>query len=441
MTGFIRTVFFPVLALVVFLSFSPLLSAQAPPVPDTATARLREVHADGQKFLTEAQIAAITGLQPGTQVGRADLQSGADNLMQSGLFAKVSYTFKTAEGVTVTYHVEESLRVPVYFDNIPWFADSELNDAIAKKLPFYNGTLPDGGNAVDQATAAINELLASRGLQGTLTHQLLANPLGDGNVQSFHIEGAALQISKLEFGDPSLAGSKTVQQHLSEVVGKPYSRMTIDLFLTEQIRPIYQQLGFLRAKLGPPEVRLTGKPTGKLPDQIPVFIPIIPGSVYRWKSTQWSGNSIVSTITLDNLMGLKSGDTANGMEVEAAWDRVREEYGHHGFLDAKVDAETLLDDETHTVSYKVTIQEGVPYKFERLVITGISPAAERRILQVWTMLAGDVFDKAKYEDFLTKLQVHPAQIFGDLPLHYDTVGHWLQTDTSKSTVDVLLDFK
>jgi outer membrane protein assembly factor BamA len=408
---------------------------------DTGTARLREVRVDGEKVLTESQIVVITTLKPGANVGRADLQSGADKLVASGLFSKVSYNFKTTEGVTVTYHVEESPRVPAYFDNIPWFADSELNDAIRTQLPFYDGSLPEGGAVVDQAAVAISALIATRGLQVTLDHQLLANPLGDGNIQSFHIEGAALQISKLEFSDPSLMGSKVVQQHLAEVLGKPYSRLTIDTFLTEQIRPIYQQLGFLRAKLGPPEVRLTGKPTDKLPDQIPVFVPIVPGSVYRWKATQWSGNSLVSTITLDSLMEMKSGDVADGMKLEAAWDRAREEYGRHGYLDAKVDAETQFDEAAHTVSYKVNIQEGVAYKFEKLIITGISPAGERRILQAWPMVAGDIFDKAKYEDILTKLQVHPAQIFGDLPLHYENVGHWLQTEPASSTVNVLLDFK
>jgi len=28
-----------------------------------------------------------------------------------------------------------------------------------------------------------------------------------------------------------------------------------------------------------------------------------------------------------------------------------------------------------------------------------------------------------------------------LPVHYDTVGHWLRTDAEKHSVDVLLDFK
>jgi len=41
--------------------------------------------------------------------------------------------------------------------------------------------------------------------------------------------------------------------------------MTIDLFLSEAIKPIYLQQGFLRAKLGPPEVRLTGDPNQSCP--------------------------------------------------------------------------------------------------------------------------------------------------------------------------------
>jgi hypothetical protein len=52
-----------------------------------------------------------------------------------------------------------------------------------------------------------------------------------------------------------------------------------------------------------------------------------------------------------------------------------------------------------------------------------------------------LFDKAKYEEFLTKLQAHSTEIFKDLPIHYDEVGHWLQPDEAKGTVDVLLDFK
>ena len=410
--------------------------------PDSTTAPLHEVHADGGKLLTEAQVISLAALQPGSQIGKGDLQAAADRLVQTGLFAKVSFSFQTrANGVSVTYHLEESPRIPAYFDNIPWYADSELAEAIRKRLPFFDGTLPEAGAAVDQAGEAVKELLSSRGLQVSLEHQVIANPIGEGNVQAIRIEGAALQIAKLEFSDASLLTSKAIQQHLSEILGKPYSRMTIDLFLTEAIRPIYLQQGYLRARLGPPEVRLTGNPNQKLPDQIPVYVPVVPGAVYHWKEVHWIGNTLLSEFTLNALLAEKRGDVADGMRIEAAWDRIREEYGHRGYLDATTDPVATYDEPSGTVSFSVKIQEGSQYHFGKMVLTGLSPAGERKLHAAWPIASGDVFDKAKFEEILTKLQSHQEQIFGELPLHYETVGHWLQTDPGKSTVDVLLDFK
>ena len=425
--------------LLVLLPAGFLSAAQA---PDAAAAPLREVHADGEKLLTEAQVITITGLVTGAQIARNDLQAAADRLVKSGLFSKVSYNFQTrVAGVLVSYHVEESPRIPVYFDNIPWFADSALGDAIRNKLPFFDGTLPEAGAAVDQAAEAVKEFLSSRGLQASLEHTVIANPNGEGNLQEFRIEGAALQIAKLEFSDPSLLASKAVQQHLSEILGKPYSRLTIDLFLSEAIKPIYAQRGFLRVKLGPPEARLTGDPNQKLPSKIPVYVPVTTGEVYRWKEIHWTGNTLVSEFTLNGLLGIKRGGIADGMQVEAGWDRVREEYAHRGYLEAKLDPAPAYDEPARTVSYSVSIQEGPQYRFGKMILTGISPAAERKLSAAWPIAAGEVFDKSQFEELLAKLQTHQEQVFGELPVHYENVGHWLQTDAAKGTVDVLLDFK
>jgi outer membrane protein assembly factor BamA len=429
---------FAFLLLILLVSCPHRASAQA---QDNATTSLREVRVDGQRHLSEAQIAALTGLVAGSQVGRSDLQAAADKLVQTGLFAKVSYNFETRTGVVVTYHVQESPRIPAYFDNIPWFADSELEDAIRKKLPFFDGTLPEAGGTVDQAADAVKELIASHGLQVTLEHQVIASPTGEGTIQMFKVEGPALRIEKIEFSDASLLVSKAVQQHLTEIIGKPYSRMAIDLFLTEAIRPIYLAKGCLHPKLGPPEIHLTGNPNQKLPEQVPVFVPIDPGPVYHWKEVHWTGNATVSEFTLNGNVGLKPGDVADGMKIEAGWDRVREEFGHHGYLDAKVDPVPAFDESAHTVSYTVSIHEGPQYRFGKMVLTGLSPGAEKKLHAAWPIPQGEIFDKTKYEEVLIKLKLHQEQIFGELPLHYEEVGHWLQPDQSAGTVDVLLDFK
>jgi outer membrane protein assembly factor BamA len=434
-----RAIASAVLGTVLLASAGVRVVAQNAAIP---TAPLREIHADGLKSLPESQVAAFSGLTIGGQTGKDDMQAAADKLVQSGLFAKVRYNYQSRiDGLIVTFHVEEAQRMPVYFDNLPWFADSELNEAIKAKLPIYDGTLPGRGAVVDTAAEAVSEFLAAHGLQAAIQHEVVVSPIGDGSVQQFRIEGASLRIARVEFSDAALNRSHTIQQALEEVVGKPYSRTTIDLFLVEQVRPIFQQKGQLRAKLGPPEVRLTGNPNQKLPEQIPVYIPVNSGSVYHWKGAEWSGNSVVASDALSQALPLKPGDVADGMAIEDGWEKARDEYGHRGYLQMKIDPAPAYDDQAHTVAYKVRIEEGQPYRFGKMVLTGLSPTAEKRLRESWPIPPGELFDRAKYEQFLITLQTHKEEVFRQLPLHYDEVGHWLQPDEAKGTVDVLLDFK
>ena len=431
---------FGFLFLFVSSSLIPLALAQTPAAAPSAY--LRAIHAQGLQHVTQQQLTEISGLKIDQAVTKNDLQSAADRLVETGLFSKVDFSFESHEdNLTLTFKLVEAPRIPAYFDNFPWFADSELNDAIRKTLPFYDGTLPEAGPSVDRVSEILSELVASRGVHTAVEHQVVNNPLGEGSVQEFRIADVTLNISKIEFGDKSLADSKVLQQHLPEIVGKPYSRMTIDLFLAEQVQPIYQQRGLLRVKLGPPEVRLSGNPNDKLPSQIPVFVPVETGAAYKLNNVQWSGNNLVNVFALSQLLGIKPGEAVNGMTLEAGWDRIREEYGHRGYLDAKVEPVADYNEQNHTVFYRTSIVEGRQYKFEKLVLTGMSVTSEKRLRAAWPILQGDLFDKEKYEEMLVKLQTHPEQIFVDLPIHFRTVGHWLQRDETHGTVDVLLDFQ
>jgi len=404
------------------LAFLPFSSSAQTTASGAAT--LHEIHADGAKRLTEPQIIALTELHLNTAVDRDVLQAAADRLVRTGLFARVKYDFHTrGDEVTVNFHVEENPLLPAFFDNIPWFDDSELAARIREKNPSYDGTLPASGPLVEDAADAIKSLLAAHKLDVTVEHQVMSNPLGDGNVQGFTIEGASLQISSIAFGDPSLDADRAIQEHLSELRGKPYSRLTIDIFLTEQVRPVYLRKGYLRLKLGPPQVRLTGAPTEKLPDKIPVYIPVEAGPVYQFAGVQWSGNSLVSTDALNAIFGVKTNDVADGETILAGWDRVEEEYGRRGYLEAKVEPVESFDDSAHSVSYKAHVTEGAAFKMGDFVLTGVSVAADRKIHETFPIQPGELFDKSKFENYLSRLQNKPAQIFGDLPVHYENVGH------------------
>jgi outer membrane protein assembly factor BamA len=425
-----------------FLALAFLLLLAHPRSAFSQSATLKAIHAEGLKTFSEEQLATLSGLAVSSQVGRKELQDGADLLLRSGFFSTVSYKFDTHnDAVTVTFHVEETPRLPVAYDNFPWFTDGELRDAIKTNLTFFDGTLPEGGTVVDLAGNSIASFLTQHGLKAEVRHFVLADPLLDTPIQQFQVEGVTQRIASIDFSDPALKENLTVQQHLGDIRGKNYSRLAIDLFLNEAIRPIYQQQGYLRAKIGPAEVRLSGNPNQKFPEDIPVYVPCTPGALYHWKEATWHGNNAVSTETLNRALGMNPGDPANGMTIEGAWDRVRDAFGHLGYLDVKVSPTASYDDQAHAVSYSVDIVEGQVYRYHEMTITGMSLAGEHLIRDAWTFKPGDILDKVVFEQFLTTLESHRDHIFKGLAVHYDTVGHWLQTDPDKGTVDVLLDFK
>src|SRR5271166_17802 len=138
-----------------------LLFVALVPAAYSQSAKLKEIHAEGMKTFTEEQVASLSGLSVGSQVGRKELQDGANALLHSGLFGKVTYKFDTHnDSVSITFHVEENPRLPATYDNFPWFGDSELTDAIRKDLPFFDGTLPEDGNVVELAGNSLTAFLA-----------------------------------------------------------------------------------------------------------------------------------------------------------------------------------------------------------------------------------------------------------------------------------------
>jgi outer membrane protein assembly factor BamA len=138
---------------------------------------------------------------------------------------------------------------------------------------------------------------------------------------------------------------------------------------------------------------------------------------------------------------LKPGDVADGMKIEALWRKIEIEYGRRGYLDMKLSTEPQFDDTAHRISYRASITEGPQYRMGELVITGLSLDAEKRLRQYWRISPGQVFENDYYESRLNILAKPSRDVFGEMPVHYNELGHLLRPDTSRHTVDVLLDFK
>jgi outer membrane protein assembly factor BamA len=404
-------------------------------MPQDAKDGLASVAVVGSSRFRSEEIAPATGLRVGSEITREDLQKAADALAELGWFTGVQYRFASGgKGVQAEFRVKDAPAVPVAFDNFPWFTDSELTAAVKGSVALFDGTAPEHGTILDAMADAIATLLAKRGVQASVSHELTAAPGGEP-VQEFRAEGANVNIAGVEFTDALAQTDRAIQTRLADLIGKPFSRRAIELFEFEQVRPIYLEHAFLRVRFGPPSAKLASAPGGT---RITVVAPVEPGAAYLWNGATWGGNLAIPQAELAALAPLKPGDLADGMKIERAWQNVRDAYTRRGYLDADVSPVAQFDDAAKSVRYAVSVTEGPQYHMGKLVVTGLSAEGERRIRAAWKIPPGAVFDKSAFEEFL---DAGVKQAFFELPFHYERIGRFLQQDPKNGSVDVMLDFQ
>jgi len=401
-----------------------------------------EVHASGSHRYSDVQIAATAGLKPGDPVDRDELQEIADRLARLGVFSTVNFRFTAKNNrATISFELQDAMVVPVMFENFPWFSDQALSDEIRRAAPLFDGGAPQGGSLLQQITAALSAKLASRGIKANVEHALVAQPSSDGEIMQFRQDGPSFTVSSVQFNDWMAQNSGKLHDRVSDLVGKRFSRFAIEVFENEQVRPIYLSAGQLRVKFGAPILQLSEASGENASSTVIVQIPIQPGPVFNISEVTWTGNMAIDAAALSRLVTVKAGDLADGMRLAAGWQQVELEYGHRGYLDAKVSPVPQFDDANGTVAYNVKIMEGPQYRMGELVITGLSVDAARTLRNAWRLAPGQIFDKTYLDSMLAKLEKPTVAIFGEMPVHYEKMGNWLRPNPENHVIDVLIDFQ
>jgi outer membrane protein assembly factor BamA len=407
--------------------------------PQSGSARLGAVSITGSQRFNSDQIAAAIGMKPGMMISRDDLQAGADKLAALGVFNSVKFKFSSAPaGVRVYYEVTDGPGVPVVFDNFPWVSDDDLNAAIKASGALYDGTAPAKGTVLDPIADAIEKALDAHGIHARVSHNLVSDAATNQPVQQFRADDVSLTIGSIHFTDDLATKDTGVQDRVPDLTDKPYSRTALELFVFEQIRPLYLNRAYLRAAFPAPTAALPAGNANPLDAKLDVTITIIPGAQYKWSGIAWTRNNAIKSDELDKLVDLKPGDPVDGVKTGAINQRVESLYLSRGYLDFKLDLKPQYDEQAARVSYTAAVSEGPQYRMGKLVLTGLSTEGERRIRGGWTVPGGAVFDESVYQEFLDH---GIKQAFVGLPVHYDHVGHFLEQDPQAATVNVLLDFQ
>ena len=412
-----------------------LLSCVCVNAQTTPQAKLYAVNQNGSRNFSASEVAMISGLQKGVAAGRDAIQAGADRLARSGVFSSVRYQFATdANGLTVTFQLEDAQLFPISLDNMPWISAADLSSALnAANIPFH-GAAPANGTFDDQIAQQLQHMLAAKNIHATVSHSVSATPGITDQIIQFTATGTNLKLASLQFSDALDGHDSSIQSALSTIKGQPFSLAAIERFDFTNVRPVYLSHSYLQVQFGAPAVQLSG-------DNAEVTVPINPGAAYVWGGVTWSGNRAYTNADLNALVagaGLANGQPADGTKIEAIWKSVRDAYGHRGYIQATVEPKDNFDSASRTAVYAVNISEGEQFHMGKLVLSGLSIDAERRLRAAWKLPEGQVFDQTYADFFLSKGAIDALK---GSPAAQDKMGYYLQKNPEQHTVDVMIDFE
>jgi outer membrane protein insertion porin family len=350
--------------------------------------KIAKIETEGLQTLTAETVIATSGLKIGDPFSTEAIDAAAERLLSSGLFKKVGARTRNAgANVTIIFQLEEikGQSSPVVFDNFIWFSDEELAAAIVREVPAFNGSAPDIGNTNEAIKNALQNLLEERKLLGRVEYNLTEHE------HLFRVEGVPMKICTLHFpGAQSVSEQKLIQAARNSM-DQEYSRQSSKTFPKYGLYPIYRELGHLRASFGTP-VAKPEKSAGC--EGVDLTIPVDEGAKYSWAKAEWSGNQVLSAKQLDDALGMKPGEVANGKKFDKGLSEVKDAYANYGHIQIHFNPTPEFEDATPKVTFKIAVDEGPQYRFGTVEFKGFSSDDAATLSKRWGLKSGEVYDRS-----------------------------------------------
>ena len=384
----------------------------------------------GSQRYQEDDLVRATGLNVNTQVTADDLQNAANYLGNSGAFASVQFLFKPAvgaKGVEADFQVTDAKSyLPAVFENIVWFSDQDLREALHQAVPLFKGDIPNSGTMSDDVSAALRKFLASKGLPSEIAYTMSATFGGPPTAYKFKVTDANLKVRDVVL----LGVARMPPDQLAKVVAPlkdtDYLRSDVAVVLEKNLTPIYQQRGYLKFAITEIKPKVDEK------SQVTVEATLSEGDQYRLAGISWSGNTLISGDELTKHITLKPGSPVDALQLDRDLAQVRKLYGKFGR--EAVSIKPVSSFANDTVSYAFQVTEGDLYHMGKLEIQGVEPEQTRKLEQIWKLAEGQPYDATYVHQFIADTMVK-------VPGHRWAWKMFEQIDDPQKTVNVRLQIK
>ena len=361
---------------------------------------MQQIVFKGTRAFADQQLLNALALRIGGSYTQQDLVDAANKLANSGMFAQVSYRFSAT---SAEYDlVDKPNLVPVRFENCVWMTDEQMIGKLKNRVPLFIGKLPEEGTLADDIGTQVEAVLAENGVKAKVQYTPF---LENDSVKaiSYTIIDPRIEVFAIHFVGASPKIAKGLEDAGKSILGKEYRRGLLPGAEEATLKPVLQENGYLRSRFGDPSLSLTGAPEDSVV-KIELSVPVEEGGQYRIASLAVKGNDPVALAASKRLAQFKTGDIANMTAFRAELATLGGAYLASGHMNAKVRADPTFDDTAHTVSFDIELVPGEVYKLSKLDLRGLDDTQKAKLLTIWKLNPGDVYDPTYAPNFLRKNQ-------------------------------------
>ncbi len=353
------------------------------------------IRVEGNQRIGKDAILAMIETKPGQPLDYELLDKDLRRIYKMGYFKDVQIeTQDGPKGKVVVFRVKEKPSIGrISFTGNEEVKDDELRKEVGIKL--YSILSP---KEIKESVNRLREYYRQKGYYNVeIDYRLDPLPQNEVGLTYLIEEHEKVHIAKIEFqgnehfDDDELKDLMETSERgvFSWITGSGYLDKKKLEFDIQKIQAFYQNHGFIRAKVGEPEI------TYKEDEGLHILIEISEGERFRFGEIRISGDLIDEEERLIEALKLKSGDYFSREEVRKGILALRDLYADQGFAYAEVKTRTQEDEKERRVDITLNVSRGPKVVFERINITGNTVTRDKVIRRALKVAEGDYFSATK----------------------------------------------
>jgi outer membrane protein insertion porin family len=423
--------------LTLFDTALPVARAQEPQAARQQNQQLVEdVEVEGNRRLRAEDILYHVQTRRGDVYNPEQVQRDLQALLNLSFFDKTATRVLTRTGpnggVIVTFQVKE---LPVIrdltFKGLKSVGEDDVLKAFREQHVGISKEATYDPVKANNGARVIKELLAEHGHPNATVKPDTEVISATSVALTYDVdEGERVRVVQIEFSGNQHFSNRELRNSLKLVKetglitrfqGKDILALDkLEYDLQKNLIPYMRSKGYLEARTGEPKVeslgeRRTGFPVLPLPilsstdEGLRVTIPVIEGKLYRLGNIKIEGNSIYSEEVIRQVIGLKSGEVADGRRItKALSEDLKNLYGRSGFIEYEYDItpdfkQNPQKPDEGIADFTITITEGKQFTLRRLEFLGNTYTRDNVLRREVAVNEGDIFDKSLWEFSVLKL--------------------------------------